>query len=405
MKYIELTKALFKSQSNLNIHFLESLDIAPKLDKELRIKVSSENIEFIKKSFSELMSSMHYKKIYIMEDKYKVHYIFFKVGKQNIDEYVVIGPYLISVINSEEIKKISSINNSLDDKFEYLKSYYSSLPIMSEMTILESVSVILKYIYEDSDEYKIEYYSGIFKSKEVNIFSEEDIVSDMETLELRYEYENALLRDISQGNFKNATDSFSKLLNILPSSEYSTSIDNYKTSMTIVNVLLRKAIEKVGVHPYFINKLSRKIAEKIEVAKDKLELKNLIFEMTKEYCELVNSFRVEPSYSPIVKNAIYYINSHISSDINLSEISKLLNINKNYLSSLFKKETGLTITKYYMNMKMQRAKELIETTNLLVSDISELVGIHDASYFTKLYKKTFKTTPTEYKLLIKEYLN
>lgn len=406
MNSVLLIESMFKCHLDLDIHFLKTPDDNVVIDRGFREAVFSKNKDFVKSNFSELFRFLEYKNLHIMEDNYKLQYMFFKIKQASCDCYVAIGPYLGQYISQEDIKKISRINSIQSKAFDYLKNFYGSLPVMMETKVIQSASNLIKHYFEDEGDYSLQYISA-FPSERENFLDEldaEESQAAIDSIEKRYYNENLLLRDIERGDFKNASESLAKLMSILPNSEYLDDYEKFKTSMTISNVLLRKSVEKVGVHPYYIDKISRMFAEKIQSSKTKNDLKNLGFEMTKSYCDIVNSFRINSAYSPVIKNAIRCINTNINKRISLSDISELLNINKNYLSSLFKKETGMTVTEYSLRKKMDMAKELIDTTNLLISDIAILVGVDDVSYFTKLYKKVFNTTPSNYKASMKDSL-
>ena len=61
-----------------------------------------------------------------------------------------------------------------------------------------------------------------------------------------------------------------------------------------------------------------------------------------------------------------------------------------------RQETGISFHHYLNNVRVTKAKELIRTTNLRLTDISQMVGYDDQSYFTKVFKRTTGVTPGEY---------
>lgn len=92
---------------------------------------------------------------------------------------------------------------------------------------------------------------------------------------------------------------------------------------------------------------------------------------------------------------IKYINMNISEPISLSTISSHINLSKEYISYIFKKETGKTVTDYINERKLFIAKEMILGTNYALSYISERLGYENYSYFTKVFKKRFDISPKE----------
>ena len=68
-----------------------------------------------------------------------------------------------------------------------------------------------------------------------------------------------------------------------------------------------------------------------------------------------------------------------------------------YFSSLFKKTMGVSLIQYLIDVRVKRAKELLERTDLKVNEVAELVGYPDQHYFTKVFKRVTGENPTDYK--------
>lgn len=98
-----------------------------------------------------------------------------------------------------------------------------------------------------------------------------------------------------------------------------------------------------------------------------------------------------------VINAVEYINNNIYSKITLNDISDKLHITKEYLSTVFKKEMGQTITDYINGQKMNIAKEIIMCRAMSLSKISSHLGYDDYNYFSRLFKKYHHITPLAFK--------
>lgn len=84
-------------------------------------------------------------------------------------------------------------------------------------------------------------------------------------------------------------------------------------------------------------------------------------------------------------------------DISVNKISQKVYLSPNYISLIFKKQTGTTITDYLTAIRIDRAKELLLDEELLIQQISEMVGYEDASYFSKVFKKNTGITPLKYR--------
>lgn len=97
------------------------------------------------------------------------------------------------------------------------------------------------------------------------------------------------------------------------------------------------------------------------------------------------------------RKVLDYVNRNFTAPLSFQEICSKYCINASYLSQLFKKEIGVTFTSYITNLRLQYAKELLETTPLRISEITEKIGYGFDYNFTKLFKKETGLTPREYR--------
>ena len=129
------------------------------------------------------------------------------------------------------------------------------------------------------------------------------------------------------------------------------------------------------------------------------QLEVLENEMTRKYCLLVQSYSLR-AYSKPIQNIINYISFNLTADLSLNALSEEFMLNSSYLSTLFKKETGVTLTNFVNNKRIEHAIYLLNTTQSAIQDIAAQCGINDVNYFTKLFKKLKNMTPTQYREMI-----
>ncbi|MBO9605768.1 MAG: response regulator transcription factor [Paenibacillaceae bacterium] len=94
-----------------------------------------------------------------------------------------------------------------------------------------------------------------------------------------------------------------------------------------------------------------------------------------------------------------FLHSHYAEELSLQIIADRFNVNNIYLGRLFKEETGDYFSDYLTNIRLDKAKELLETTPLNASEISVRVGYADPNYFFRKFKQTIGLSPTEYRNL------
>lgn len=237
----------------------------------------------------------------------------------------------------------------------------------------------------------------------VNPLSELEIYSDnhgnefIKELEMRYSLENDMIRAVSQGNIKALNKTISAEVFVRNVEKRTQDpLRNLKNYMIIFNTLLRKGAEVGNVHPYYIHGVSSDFARKIENAQNAAQIEKLWNEMSLTYCKLVKTHAAK-GYSPLVQNIVMLVDADLGSDLTLRTMAKKFNVNASYLSSLFKKDTGYTLTDYVNGKRVERAKYLLETTTEQIQNISHSCGILDVNYFVKIFKKYTGQTPKQYR--------
>lgn len=101
---------------------------------------------------------------------------------------------------------------------------------------------------------------------------------------------------------------------------------------------------------------------------------------------------------PLVRSAVQYLRSdYWNPDLSLGLLAERLYVHPNYLSNLFKVETGLTFSQTLTNVRIERAQSLLKESSLKIYQISEKVGYSDASYFARIFKNVVGVTPVEFR--------
>ena len=86
-------------------------------------------------------------------------------------------------------------------------------------------------------------------------------------------------------------------------------------------------------------------------------------------------------------------------EISLNQLAELVEMNASYLSSVFKKETGMAYSEYLIQCRIKQASRLLAETSLSVSEVAYRSGYQDARYFSKQFSKQVGLKPSEYRKL------
>lgn len=124
----------------------------------------------------------------------------------------------------------------------------------------------------------------------------------------------------------------------------------------------------------------------------------------KEYIDLIGygmkAFQIlgNDTYDAKIKNAIHFILwNYKKKDLSIHMIAEHTGLSPNYLCNLFKKQTGSTINDFIVKVRIDKAKVLLDKTDLKLYEIASNVGLQDANYLSTLFKKKCGTTPTSYR--------
>lgn len=115
-----------------------------------------------------------------------------------------------------------------------------------------------------------------------------------------------------------------------------------------------------------------------------------------DFLESHNNWLASKNDNP-VKQAIRFMETSYMGVCGLAEVAAHVHLNPSYFSNLFKKETGESVTGYIQNLRVQKAKLLLKSTDMKIFEISEATGFNDSNYFTHMFNKIAGVSPKEYR--------
>jgi len=122
-------------------------------------------------------------------------------------------------------------------------------------------------------------------------------------------------------------------------------------------------------------------------------------EKRKQFRELIRKlhdvrFKKEKN---IMQEIAQYLRDNCKRDVALQEIADRFYLSREYISRRFKTEFGLTITDFVTQVRIEKAKELLENPNLKIYEIADAVGYQNDKYFIKVFKRAEGVTPSEFR--------
>ena len=116
--------------------------------------------------------------------------------------------------------------------------------------------------------------------------------------------------------------------------------------------------------------------------------------------ELIRSTpTAKPNPHPIIERITEYIKNNLNEDLSVNNVAKGMNISVYHLSHLFKQITGISILEYRNELRLTRAKQMLIESRLSVNEIAIRCGFCNASYFTEVFSRSEKISPSQFRKL------
>jgi YesN/AraC family two-component response regulator len=228
-------------------------------------------------------------------------------------------------------------------------------------------------------------------------YPKQEAVFSMKILETRYKTENAYLAAVTRGDREGAIKALANFRGF--SGEERIPKDRLrerKNYLIVLNTLMRKAAEQSEVHPVHIDAVSSDYSREIEALTNISEITRVVQKMLFGYCELVNKYSMQ-DYTPVIRDVINFIEYHIQEPLSLHYLAEHFNINPSYLSTLFKRETGETLTNFINNSRMRFVARLLRNPAIKIQDAAGKCGFLDINYFNRIFKRFYGKTPRDFR--------
>lgn len=172
-------------------------------------------------------------------------------------------------------------------------------------------------------------------------------------------------------------------------------VRSYKNLMLSHNSMYALVAEVGGLDPVLSHYMTEKYAILIERAENIRELEKLHLQFLKDYCTPNNRGLLKEDASLSAK-VHYYISTHFMNDLEIRTIADNLFVTKEHLMRTFKRETGKTINEVIKEKRLEEAVSLLQNSHLSVTDIAAMSGFNSVHYFSKVFKKAYGISPSEY---------
>lgn len=173
-------------------------------------------------------------------------------------------------------------------------------------------------------------------------------------------------------------------------------IRSLKNSLIASCTLFTRAVIEKGVSSERAFSLSDECIRKIEECQTVSQTADFEYEMLRYFIGLLKReslFR----YSPTINSAIAFISKNIQHKMTVQDIAHKVNVHPNYLSSIFKKEVGISLSAYIEKQKSEAIRLFLVETTMSLTDIAYTFEFSSVSYFSSYFKKIYGVSPLSYR--------
>lgn len=325
--------------------------------------------------------------------------------------FIMLGQFLTEEPNEERFEKVWAKVKDLPIDKEELRKAYWELPVVPPhlvqdiaLTIFELINHIRGSIMHALRHSRRDYkrLKELFTKKAEADF-EKDLINLQLWLSLHqprypYEEERELLTRLRYGTKNSILRSLSKILNLV--------LENWeKEPLTVKSQVWGLVLSILGVlrmlttHKVDLLKLTVQYATLLERCRTR---DDVVKTMSWIMNDLMTLWEEPMLAQSVVERAKKYILDHFQEEIRLETVANAVHLSPSYFSTLFKKTTGCSFAKYLTKVRIAKARELLENTELSITDIALQVGFNDSAYFTAVFKRDVGLTPLVYRKLARK---
>ncbi len=177
----------------------------------------------------------------------------------------------------------------------------------------------------------------------------------------------------------------------------SNSLQHAKLSQVQFITMCSRAAIEGGLSPELAYTRNDAYIQAVENACTVSDITQIGRNMYMDFVELVHKQKADSSIAKPIRSCCDYVQLHLGERISVSTLAKLVGYSDYYLSRLFKQQMGISIDQYIRNMRIERAKFLMTTSQESIQEISDELGFSNRNYFTQVFTQVTGISPAAYR--------
>ncbi|MBR4162460.1 MAG: AraC family transcriptional regulator [Solobacterium sp.] len=234
------------------------------------------------------------------------------------------------------------------------------------------------------------------QSKVLPVFYD-NIDRGLELYDISYDAEEEMIRNIESGNIEALSKSFSANDAQKFGSLADTTVRSTKNMFIVVVAIASRVAIRNGLSVQIAYKLSDLYIQEIEQTSNFRTLTELVRNATIDYAQRIKALRIPKGMTSMVHEGMQYIEQSVTQPLSVSDVADYVGKSVSYFSGEFKKETGMNVSTYITQTKIEEGKRLLKYTDLPLSYISNFLCFSSQSHFQKVFKSVTGLTPLAYR--------
>lgn len=174
---------------------------------------------------------------------------------------------------------------------------------------------------------------------------------------------------------------------------------NMKYHFAITTAMVARYCIEGGMDLSAAYTLSDFYIQKADVCKTAKEVSDLHPHMCEDYAVRMKNLRKKKVCSLAIANCIDYIYDHLHTRITIEHLAEHVHLNTSYLSRLFKKEVGSSVSEYIQEKKIETSRNMLIYSDYSIAQIASILAFPSQSYYTKVFREKTGMTPSHYRTL------
>ena len=302
---------------------------------------------------------------------------------------------MVSVIGlkAEQEDYILEISNKIKKAQEYILQYFN-------ISVTAAVSEMVLDLWTIPKGYEYALKSSVYRFAmgKMSIILPGRIEQNISSIKQEYskKYDKLLVEGIKTSKLKDIEVLLKAILEDIAKLDYDRIMVEIVNLINVVKITFDKMMINRNCVGADLTDLEKKIF-KIETID---EFYHLLINIIEDKLQYKNEDEIQLKYTVIAKQMVYIINNNYpDSNLCTNQIADMMKMTPRRISRIFKDFSGVTIAEYISEVRLKKAAELLENTQISVYEIIEKIGLANESYFYKIFKARFRCTPKEYSLL------